>query len=119
MYLNPLIMLRISCFQIFNQTTTRTGFPATLAKYRVFKSLIKPQPILGEGYAKEKYRVFKSLIKPQHQMLSCKLIRQYRVFKSLIKPQLVYICCYLWNKYRVFKSLIKPQPVLNSISILY
>ena len=35
----------ISCFQIFNQTTTKNRGGSYVRKYRVFKSLIKPQHI--------------------------------------------------------------------------
>ena len=55
----------ISCFQIFNQTTTQVIYHPLLSKYRVFKSLIKPQPPTYTNPTPQQYRVFKSLIKPQ------------------------------------------------------
>ena len=58
-------------------------------KYRVFKSLIKPQLIKGYLSKLKQYRVFKSLIKPQLPFSDNIPIAEYRVFKSLIKPQLI------------------------------
>ena len=77
----------ISCFQIFNQTTTLLLVISHRLKYRVFKSLIKPQRCNLVLLRFDQYRVFKSLIKPQ--LLACSVLfkEEYRVFKSLIKPQ--------------------------------
>ncbi len=63
------------------------------------------------------YRVFQSLIKPQPTSNRFTFIVKYRVFQSLIKPQLAKDDVIVPGKYRVFQSLIKPQHLLQYVSM--
>ena len=63
------------------------SYDCSSEQYRVFQSLIKPQPPLPKRNFVIKYRVFQSLIKPQRIMTLTMSLLKYRVFQSLIKPQ--------------------------------
>ena len=57
--------VKISCFQSFNQTTTKMLQSLAKYKYRAFSLSIKPQRTGPDNESLKKYRAFSLSIKPQ------------------------------------------------------